>query len=246
MDKDSIHNDRPIVTRKEAIARGLNRYFTGKPCPKGHLSERMVCDWKCVQCRIEYRRERVAADPAIYAKNREYRKSRYRNDPEWREFRLAEAAAHRASRVAENREYFKKHYRENKERISRQNREQRAKRLSCPDARAAERKRSALSKKKHPESTRASAQNRRAMLRGAEGRYNKSDVVKILKAQGGVCTYCKADLSNGYHVDHMTPISRGGSNWPSNLQCLCAPCNLSKWTKTHEEYLEHLKKKPPE
>jgi len=31
-----------IMTRKEAIASGLTRYFTGKPCPKGHISERRI------------------------------------------------------------------------------------------------------------------------------------------------------------------------------------------------------------
>lgn len=31
-----------IMTRKEAIASNLKRYFTGKPCPFGHVSERRI------------------------------------------------------------------------------------------------------------------------------------------------------------------------------------------------------------
>ena len=41
------------VTRKEALERGLKRYFTGKACPHGHVEERYVCDTKCVGCSRE-------------------------------------------------------------------------------------------------------------------------------------------------------------------------------------------------
>lgn len=39
-----------IVSRKEAKEEGLTRYFTGKPCPQGHVSERLVCNACCVKC----------------------------------------------------------------------------------------------------------------------------------------------------------------------------------------------------
>lgn len=42
----------------------------------------------------------------------------------------------------------------------------------------------------------------------------------------GMCKRCgrKDRLS----VDHITPVARGGSDDPSNLQCLCLWCNCSK------------------
>jgi DNA-directed RNA polymerase subunit RPC12/RpoP len=43
-----------IVLRKEAREKGLKRYFSGKPCLKGHISERYVLDYGCVQCKKEY------------------------------------------------------------------------------------------------------------------------------------------------------------------------------------------------
>lgn len=39
-----------IIARKNAIARGLVKYFTGKPCSKGHLSERYCKNGACQQC----------------------------------------------------------------------------------------------------------------------------------------------------------------------------------------------------
>jgi hypothetical protein len=48
----------------EARARGLKRFFTGKPCKYGHVSERTVSGQKCVACLLIYEQERYAADPA--------------------------------------------------------------------------------------------------------------------------------------------------------------------------------------
>jgi hypothetical protein len=52
-----------ITTRAEAIAAGLDRYFTGKQCANGHLSPRYVSQHRCVDCRAErdkkYRTENI-------------------------------------------------------------------------------------------------------------------------------------------------------------------------------------------
>ena len=39
-----------VITRPEAIAQGLDRYFTGKPCCHGHASERYVTSGQCIHC----------------------------------------------------------------------------------------------------------------------------------------------------------------------------------------------------
>jgi hypothetical protein len=39
-----------IISRQEAKARGLKRYFTGEPCPKGHVTERHVSSGTCCEC----------------------------------------------------------------------------------------------------------------------------------------------------------------------------------------------------
>jgi 5-methylcytosine-specific restriction endonuclease McrA len=39
-----------IITRAQAKAVGLKRYFTGKPCKYGHLCEKYTSCLKCVEC----------------------------------------------------------------------------------------------------------------------------------------------------------------------------------------------------
>jgi hypothetical protein len=39
-----------IITRKEAVASRLIRYFTGKPCKHGHVAERRTDTGNCIEC----------------------------------------------------------------------------------------------------------------------------------------------------------------------------------------------------
>lgn len=92
--------------------------------------------------------------------------------------------------------------------------------------------------KDFPEERLALNRNRRARLRAAPGRHTRHDVLELFNKQKGRCVglRCRKLLKQGYHVDHIIPLSRGGSNWPSNLQLLCASCNDSKGVMTMEEW----------
>src|SRR3546814_9225126 len=46
----------------------------------------------------------------------------------------------------------------------------------------------------------------------------------------GACAYC-GSASGPFHIDHVKPFSRGGSNHRSNLKLACRDCNLSKSNK---------------
>lgn len=46
-----MSSERKIVTRSEAKAAGLKRYFTGKPCGQGHVVERRTKNGECIACR---------------------------------------------------------------------------------------------------------------------------------------------------------------------------------------------------
>lgn len=39
-----------IVTRQQAISRGLSEYFTGKPCRNGHVAKRYLQSSTCYEC----------------------------------------------------------------------------------------------------------------------------------------------------------------------------------------------------
>ncbi len=39
-----------VITRRQAIDAGLVRYFTGKPCGRGHLAERYTLKGSCILC----------------------------------------------------------------------------------------------------------------------------------------------------------------------------------------------------
>ena len=55
-----------IITRKDALAQGLNRYFIGKPCKRGHVSEKYAKTGQCVKCLSERaKRPEVRAQRAL-------------------------------------------------------------------------------------------------------------------------------------------------------------------------------------
>ncbi len=95
--------------------------------------------------------------------------------------------------------------------------------------------------KEHPQITRARRVTRQAAYRakqyGVDGRFHTIDIATLYQNQDGKCRYCSSELRNIYEVDHMTPLSRGGSNKADNLCCACSSCNRSKHTRTADEFL---------
>jgi hypothetical protein len=61
------------ATRAEAIANGDSRYFTGKPCHIGHVSERYVSNKQCCECNASKSKKREAMLCAANPSHRMYR-----------------------------------------------------------------------------------------------------------------------------------------------------------------------------
>lgn len=83
-------------------------------------------------------------------------------------------------------------------------------------------------REKEPDRCKLHQHNRRARLSGAEGSYTPDDIARILSDQKGKCAYCRKSIRKTYHVDHISPLAKGGSNRPSNLQLTCKSCNSRK------------------
>lgn len=81
---------------------------------------------------------------------------------------------------------------------------------------------------------------RQARLKGAPGTHTEEEILQMIEDQGGLCAYCGASLEDGFHVDHMLPISRGGTNDWSNIAITCPFCNWSKNDNTAEEFWTYL------
>ena len=79
--------------------------------------------------------------------------------------------------------------------------------------------------------------NRHARQRKAEGFYTEAEIAALYIEQSGHCKACGTDLADGFHRDHIIPLSSGGSNWIANIQLLCSSCNVRKRTKPWERFL---------
>lgn len=263
----AVTPSREIVTRAEARAAGLKRYYTGKPCLRaGHIEERYAGNGECAQCVRDRANRKRAENPekARESCRRSFQR-RYNEDPEYRRsvndrnnkryhenkhlWKLNTPVVERARERA--RKWFKEQHKGDSEWVQKRRADKRAehhrkksdpeyvqKRLDrnrrlreCDNYRARERENKREWARNNPEAVRADAHKRRAALQNAEGFHTAADIANILKLQKHRCAYCAADLRKGYHVDHIMPLILGGSNWPSNLQGLCPPCNLSKGPK---------------
>jgi hypothetical protein len=80
------------------------------------------------------------------------------------------------------------------------------------------------------------AQRVRRERMGSEGlRDWKRLRTAVFQRDGFRCVYCGSS-DQRLECDHVTPLSRGGTNDLTNLATACRPCNLSKGRKTVQEW----------
>ena len=60
-----------LISRKKAIEKGLPRYFTGIPCCRGHITERLTSIRGCIDCRKTYSKNYSEQKKKYYILNRE-------------------------------------------------------------------------------------------------------------------------------------------------------------------------------
>lgn len=247
MADSQVSHEIEIVTRKDALARGLKRYYTGKPCKNGHVDWRKVPGGSCISCNRENAAKR-RKDPEVRAKQAAYMRERMK-DPKVKQYM---------------RDYMKDYKKNSSERQEKSRaciRRWTKEKMKDPEWVEKERERCRIKDakrrkdagykewhseymksymdhyyKNNPERFASYSRNRKARKRKAEGNHSAHDIKGILKRQNHKCVYCDADLRDGYHVDHIMPLVLGGSNWPDNIQCLCPRCNLSKGAKHPDDF----------
>jgi len=80
--------------------------------------------------------------------------------------------------------------------------------------------------KAHPEAMRARNHKRRAMLRNAEGNFTVQEWISTCDKYNNKCAICGCNKK--MTVDHIIPLTKGGSNYINNIQPLCHSCNARK------------------
>ena len=95
-------------------------------------------------------------------------------------------------------------------------------------------------KKRHKEVVSVYTNNYRARFREASGSFTPQQWEERKKAFDNMCAVC--GLLGKLTIDHIIPLSKGGSNDISNIQPLCGPCNYSKQDRLMNEFLEYRSK----
>lgn len=248
------------MARERARAAGEKTYSTGRPCKHGHTAHRWVATSACCECvriaSLEYSRihkERYNKQSTEWNKNhpearsRIFRKYREKDPDRHRARSLKWAAEHpeiiyryqsdetiRGKRRKTSREWQN----ENPERMAAHDRKYKTGHREILNAHARARHR------QNPEKDIARAIVRRGREREAEGRLTAEDIETLLERQEYRCAapHCRTDILRVFHCDHITPLSRGGSNDPENIQILCPTCNMNKGAKTMEEWIADRKR----
>lgn len=76
---------------------------------------------------------------------------------------------------------------------------------------------------------------RRAAKLHAKGDASTEAVLFRMKFWGERCWVCKGPFDA---IDHVFPLSNGGTNWPANLRPICRRCNAVKGAKHPRDFLK--------
>lgn len=247
-----------LVTRKQAIERGEKRYFTGKPCKNGHLSERQVNGNGCIKCMRE--------------RSKEY----WERNPEKLKRKLKCWKDRNKEKVSEYNKKAHKNWYSNPDNKKKKAEYGRARRKSAPDyerkrqkrwrdenleaAKEGERQRYLRNRDSRLESTRRWRQANVEYRREYERLYRLENPEKIMRhvyirrlnrMQASPdwadhllirSIYKRAQEKTkttgiAHHVDHIYPLQGGnvcGLHVPGNLRIVTAEENLSKGNKFPE------------
>lgn len=222
-----------LISRKDALSQGLKRYYTGEPCnKKGHLSERLTSNHACMACmrenaqadrrmRPEFHRIR---DKEIYAKNADRKR---RESKEWKAKNPERVKAYAKNWNADNVEKIRdrdaQRWQLKGGELYKKNREWRA---------------------RNPEVARSYSVIRERRKELPYDADERDFTIFVLQQAAEACVNREKRHGFKWHVDHMIPLSKGGSHSWGNIQLLPHFLNRRKynkmWLTKPFEWLDHL------
>ncbi|SAL03149.1 hypothetical protein AWB77_06720 [Caballeronia fortuita] len=214
--------DKPvgILTRDEAKALGLQRYFTGRPCKHGHIAWRAVSNHTCWGCISIAKRDEYAANPD---------KSKQRRARYYSKNREAEIASMRA--------YNEK----NKESAAAKSK------IRYTENRDTKRAKAREWAKLNPGKRRAQHIERKARKKSATPPWYGEWDIFVMQEAGDLCVRRGEVTGREWHIDHMIPLrarNASGLHCASNVQVIPAALNMAKKNKMiltqPLEWLKHI------
>jgi len=235
-----------IITRQEALERGLSRFFTGELCLHGHIDERQTSNGGCLSCK----RIHGEADREKHKEERRpYWRKHYRQNAE--KIKTPARTWHHNNKEYANARSRK--YRE--EHLEELNAKQRAYARANREAsyeRVAKFKRLNPGKfneyrqkwaDKNPGSRPERVRRRQARKLGGTPKWLTKEQCAAMRAIYAEAKRLTRETGIENHVDHIEPIQgkdRCGLHVPWNLQVLTASENISKGNRPVQHF--HWKK----
>lgn len=216
--------------REAAKAKGDMFYFTGIPCTRGHIADRYVSVFKCVECaneemelkKLDTIKRRALRPLSVRQQSKADGLPRYNSGEPC-------PRGHSSDRYTSNGTCIK---------CCQDDRLRKGNSLPSPEIQ----QRQKLYRKNNAERYRAHVRNRRAAAKLIPGSHDHDDIAVIAAAQNYRCAYCCKSIRKAHHVDHIIAISKGGTNWPNNIQLTCPSCNLRKHNKDPIDFASELGK----
>ncbi|PQV58733.1 hypothetical protein LX70_00546 [Defluviimonas denitrificans] len=188
----------------EARGTGSHKYFTGRPCKRGHIDIRTTRDGHCMACE-RFMQGEIAKRPGQREKAREYERNRYHSNPSVKAY----------VQEYQSRPEVRERDRANKARWHQDNKPRRIARIKEWE-------------QENPDRVREYTAARRAAEMNAMPAWVDREALRAVYDECARLTFSTGEV---HHVDHIVPLVHPnvcGLHVPLNLQVLTAAENLRK------------------
>lgn len=191
---------------KCGIKKPLDEFYKRKTSLDGKRADCKACF--LIACKARYQRNRESKleyQRKHYSENRAARLSYHSC---WRKENVEHLEAYERGRRSKKRRYNCKYYRDNQEREAKRYREY---------------------VKSNPAVILDKNRRYRGNRAGADGEHTQEEFHEVCERFGWACLRCGVShLDSPLTVDHVIPLSKGGSDSILNVQPLCLSCNSAK------------------